>query len=198
MKSAVQVARISGAVILMGTVMSGFTEGAEKESKGKKHPIYSQKMDSLEGKKIDLAKYKGKPLLIVNTASRCGATPQYEPLQALHKKYGEKGLAILGFPCNQFGKQEPGNSKAIAEFCEQNYGVEFDMFAKIDVNGDEAPQIYDFLTSKDSGIDDTGPVKWNFEKFLISRDGKVLARFRTGVSPDSDEVIGAIEKALQK
>ncbi len=189
----------SGLVLTIGTM--SFADKDEKgkpESKGKQHPVFSQEMKSLKGKKVDLGKYKGKVLLIVNTASQCGATPQYEQLEALHEKYGEKGLKVLGFPCNQFGKQEPGTSEEIIEFCEENYGVKFDMFAKIDVNGKEAAPLYKFLTSDKTGLEDTGEVKWNFEKFLIDRQGNVVARFRTKVKPDEPEVIEAIEVELAK
>lgn len=161
------------------------------------HPIYGQTMKSLDGKPVDLAKYRGKVLLIVNTASECGATPQYAPLQELHEKYAEQGLAVVGFPCNQFGAQEPGSSQDIAQFCQSNYGVSFDMFEKIDVNGSDAAPVYAWLTSEKTGLDDTGKIRWNFEKFLVSKDGRVLKRFRTGVQPDSPEVIAAIEAALK-
>ncbi|MBI1312248.1 redoxin domain-containing protein [bacterium] len=161
-----------------------------------KHPIYSQTMKSLTGKKVALSEYKGKVLLIVNTASECGATPQYEPLEAMYEKLKDKGLVVAGFPCNQFAKQEPGTDEEIADFCKKNYGVSFDMYSKIDVNGDKAAPLYKFLTSGKTGLKDTGPVKWNFEKFLIGRDGKVIARFRTGTQPDSPEVLDAIDKAL--
>ena len=161
------------------------------------HPIYGKTMSSLSGMPIDLSKYKGKALLIVNTASQCGATPQYEALQDLHEKYAEKGLAVLGFPCNQFGAQEPGTAKEISQFCTANYGVTFDMFTKIAVNGDDAAPLYAYLTSDAAGLEDSGKVRWNFEKFLVSREGKVLARFRTSVEPNSPKVVGAIETALK-
>ena len=162
------------------------------------HPIYGETMKSLTGKDTKLAKYRGKVLLIVNTASECGATPQYEPLQGLHKKYAEQGLAVVGFPCNQFGSQEPGSDKEIAQFCQKNYGVDFDMFSKVDVNGEKAAPKDAYLTSEKSGLDKTGPIRWNFEKVLISRKGKPIARFATGVQPDSEEVIKAIEAELAK
>lgn len=173
---------------------------AKKPAAGKKgkHPIYSATMKSLTGKETPLAKYRGKVLLIVNTASECGATPQYSPLQELHRKYADKGLAVVGFPCNQFGSQEPGSEKEIAQFCQKNYGVEFDMFGKIDVNGEKAAPLYAYLTSEKSGLEKTGPIRWNFEKILISRRGKPVARFATGVEPDSDVVLKAIEAELAK
>ncbi|NBC11113.1 MAG: redoxin domain-containing protein [Planctomycetes bacterium] len=140
-------------------------------------------MKSLDGRDVDLARYHGRAVLMVNVASKCGYTKQYKDLQALHEKYAERGLAILGFPCNQFGKQEPGSAEEIAAFCEKNYGVAFDLF-------------YQYLTGDDTGLEDTGPVKWNFEKFLIDRDGKVIARYRSKVNPRDDKVIDAIEAAL--
>ena len=181
-------------LLAVTTASSLLAEEGEKD----KHPIYSQTMKSLTGKKVDLSKYKGKVLLIVNTASACGATPQYEPLEAMYEKLKDKGLVVAGFPCNQFGKQEPGSDEEIAGFCKKNYGVSFDMFSKIDVNGDEAAPLFKYLTSEKSGLKgkDLGPVGWNFEKFLVGRDGNVIARFRTGTQPDSQEVLDAIDKAL--
>jgi glutathione peroxidase len=174
--------------------MTTMTAAADKSAD---HPIYDQTMTSLDGKPVELEKYRGKVLLIVNTASECGATPQYEPLQGLHEKYADKGLAVLGFPCNQFGTQEPGTSQEITQFCQENYGVKFDMFEKIDVNGKQAAPLYAYLTSEQTGLDDTGEVRWNFEKFLVDKDGRVIKRFRTRVEPDSPEVIAAIEAALK-
>jgi glutathione peroxidase len=157
------------------------------------------KMKTLDGKEVNLAKkYKGKVVLLVNVASECGLTPQYEQLQELHGKYGDEGLAIVGVPCNQFGEQEPGSAKEIAEFCTANYGVEFDMLAKVDVNGEKAVPLYKYLTSKDKNPKMAGPIKWNFEKFLFNRDGQVVARFEPKVKPDAPEVLKAIEAELAK
>jgi len=181
--------RIFLSALITGALMTATTNAAD-------HPIYGQTMKSLAGGDVDLSKYEGQVLLIVNTASKCGATPQYGPLQALHAKYKDQGLAVVGFPCNQFGKQEPGTASDISTFCTENYGVEFDMFAKIDVNGDKAASLYEYLTSDATGLDDTGKIKWNFEKFLVSKDGKVLARFRTRTGPETEEVVNAIETAL--
>lgn len=161
-------------------------------------PVLKHKMKSLDGKDVDLSKYQNKVLLIVNTASKCGATPQYKDLQALHEKYKDQGLVILGFPCNQFGAQEPGTALQISEFCTQNYGVTFDMFSKVDVNGAEASDLFKYLTSPKSNPKTAGPVKWNFEKFLINRDGEIAARFRTRVNPQSPEVTKAVETELNK
>lgn len=155
-------------------------------------------MKSLDGKDVELAKYQGQVLLVVNVASKCGLTPQYKQLQALHDKYGSEGLAVLGFPCNQFGKQEPGSADEIQQFCSKNYGVKFDMFAKIDVNGDEAAPLYKYLTGLDLQPEGKGDIGWNFEKFLISREGKVVARFSPRTKPDDPEVIKAIEAEIAK
>lgn len=163
-----------------------------------KHPIFGQKMKSLTGKTLDLKEFEGKVLLIVNTASECGATPQYETLQVLHEALKDKGLAVMGFPCNQFGSQEPGSDKEIATFCKRNYGVEFTMFRKVEVNGEKAAPLFKFLTSEKSGLKKTGPIRWNFEKFVVSREGKVVARFGTSVEPDSDEIVDAIAAELKK
>lgn len=161
-----------------------------------KAPALEFKMDSLEGKPVELKKYAGKVALVVNVASKCGLTGQYKDLQAVYDKYKDKGLVVLGFPCNQFGTQEPGSSKEISEFCTKNYGVSFDMFSKIEVNGDKACDLYKYLTSQETKPKGAGKVTWNFEKFLIGRDGKVLARFEPRTEPDAPEIIEAIEKAL--
>lgn len=156
------------------------------------------KMKSLTGKEVDLAQYKGKVVLIVNTASECGLTPQYTQLQMLHDKYSKEGLAVLGFPCNQFGKQEPGTATEIQEFCTANYGVKFDMFAKVDVNGEEACPLYKHLTGLDAKPKGAGKVSWNFEKFLLDRQGNVIARYQPQTSPDAPEVVQAIQTELAK
>jgi glutathione peroxidase len=155
-------------------------------------------MKSLSGQPVDLSKYKGKVVVMVNTASKCGFTPQYAPLEAVYQKYADRGLVILGFPSNDFGHQEPGTDEEISTFCTKNYGVTFDMFSKVDVKGDDICPLYQFLTSEDTDKDYAGEVKWNFEKFLISRDGKVVARFRSKTRPDSAEFIAAVEAELAK
>lgn len=153
-------------------------------------------MTDIDGKEVPLSRYRGKVLLVVNVASKCGMTPQYEPLEALNKKYGEKGLAVLGFPANDFGKQEPGTNEEIKTFCKSKYGVGFDMFAKICVKGEQCHEMYKFLTSKDKQGELGGEIQWNFTKFLVDRRGKVIQRFGPRVSPDADEVTRAIEAAL--
>ena len=155
------------------------------------------KMKSITGQEVDLSQYKGKVLLIVNTASRCGFTRQYTDLEKLHEKYAKEGLAVLGFPCNQFGRQEPGSPQQIRDFCTSKYKVSFDLFEKIDVNGKHRAPIYKWLTSPEATPADPGPVGWNFEKFLIGRDGQVIARFRSVVSPSDPKVAAAIETALK-
>jgi glutathione peroxidase len=183
--------------LVTAAVFAAPLAAAEKAAKDDS-PVTDQKMKSLAGKDVDFSQYDGKVLLIVNVASECGATPQYEPLQGLYEKYKDQGLVVLGFPCNQFGAQEPGTALEIQEFCESNYNVTFPMFAKIDVNGEKAAPLYKHLTSREASAQDPGPVKWNFEKFLVGRDGKVIARYRTPVQPDSPKVVEAIEKELAK
>ena len=154
------------------------------------------KVKSIDGQEVDLAKYRGKVVLIVNVASECGYTPQYKGLQALHAKYAKSGLAILGFPSNDFGGQEPGTDKEIRAFCDKNYGVKFDMFSKVSITGKNPHPLYKFLTSKEANPDHAGPVRWNFEKFLIGRDGRVIARFASDVEPESEDFEKALRRAL--
>lgn len=148
----------------------------------------------IAGKPRKLADYRGKVLLVVNTASQCGLTPHYKGLQELHEKHHDRGLVILGFPCNQFGAQEPGDESAISEFCEVNYGVTFPMFAKIDVNGPNTHPLFGWLKNEAPGLLGTRDIKWNFTKFLIGRDGKVIERFAPTTVPADIEP--AIQKAL--
>jgi len=157
--------------------------------------VYAFSAKSLDGKDVSLAEYRGKVLLIVNTASQCGFTPQYAGLQELYNKYQKQGLVVLGFPCNQFGGQEPGSEAEIGKFCATNFGVTFPLFAKIDVNGDLAHPLYDCLKSSAPGILGSEAIKWNFTKFLIGRDGKVLNRFGSATKPE--EIQGDLEKALK-
>ena len=150
---------------------------------------------SLAGKPVALRDYQGKVVLVVNTASKCGFTPQYKGLEALYRKYKDQGLEVLGFPCNQFGAQEPGNEQEIATFCETNYDVTFPMFSKVDVNGEGTSPVYRYLKSAKPGLLGTEAIKWNFTKFLIDRDGNVVARFAPNDTPESIE--RDIAKALQ-
>jgi glutathione peroxidase len=152
-------------------------------------------MKSIDGTDVDLGSYQGKVVLVVNVASRCGATPQYEGLQALYEKYKDKGFVVLGFPANDFGAQEPGSDDQIKEFCTSKYDVTFPMFSKITVKGADKPKLYQVLTET---ADPAGDIGWNFEKFLIGKDGKVAGRFKTRVSPDDAALVAAIEAALAK
>ena len=157
-----------------------------------KKQFYQFSANSLQGKEINMESYKGKTVLVVNTASKCGLTPQFEGLENLHQKYKEKGLVILGFPCNQFGNQEPGDEKSISEGCMINYGVSFPMFSKIEVNGENAHPIYKFLKKELSGWFG-GKIKWNFTKFLIDADGNPIKRFAPVTKPEKiDEFLTTI------
>jgi glutathione peroxidase len=153
-------------------------------------------MDDIQGNPASLYQYQGKVVLMINVASKCGHTKQYAGLEALYKKYKDQGLVILGFPANNFGNQEPGSNEEIATFCKKNYGVTFPLFSKISVKGEDKAPLYKFLTEEATNPGFAGEVKWNFEKFLIGRDGKVIGRFVSKVQPDSEELVGAIEKAL--
>jgi glutathione peroxidase len=151
---------------------------------------------TIDGKDRSLGDYKGRVALVVNVASQCGLTPQYTGLEKLHETYGPKGLAVLGFPANEFGAQEPGTDGEIKTFCETSYGVKFDMFSKVKVKGEGIHPLFAFLTSPETDPGFAGAIKWNFNKFLVGKDGQVLARFEPQVDPTSEEVTSAIEKAL--
>jgi glutathione peroxidase len=156
--------------------------------------VYDFRANTLQGTEISLSDFKGRVMLVVNTASKCGFTPQYKGLESLHEKHGAEGLSVLGFPCNQFGQQEPGGAQEIGQFCLSNYGVTFAMFAKIDVNGANAHPLYKFLVREKRGLLGTTNIKWNFTKFLIGRDGKVVARYSPLRKPGALE--GAIKSLL--
>ena len=149
-------------------------------------------------KDVDLSKYQGKVVLVVNVASKCGLTPQYEKLQELHERHSEEGLAVLGFPCNQFLSQEPGTAEQIEEFYRANYGVSFDMFAKVNVKGQAACDLYKVLTALDTRPVKAGKITWNFEKFVISRSGDVVARFSPRKKPDDPAILKVIQAELAK
>ena len=157
---------------------------------------YATPVETLAGQSTTLAPHAGKVLLIVNTASKCGFTPQYAGLEALYRQFKERGLVVLGFPCDQFGHQEPGTEDEIASFCQANFGVTFPMHAKIEVNGDNRHALYQQLTTVADAEGHSGDIRWNFEKFLVGRDGEVIERFSPMVEPEKDEIVGAIEKAL--
>ena len=157
--------------------------------------VHEFKVKDIEGKDVNLADYKGKPLLIVNVASKCGATPQYENLQAVYEQFKDKGLVILGFPANNYGGQEPGTDEEIKTFCTSTYDVSFPMFSKVSVKGDDQAPLFKYLTAAENP-DKQGDIGWNFEKFLVNKDGKLIRRFATGTKPDAPEVTEAITKAL--
>lgn len=161
-------------------------------------PVLSFNVKDIDGKQVDLSRYQGKVLLIVNVASECGYTSQYKQLQALHEKYADKGLAVLGFPSNDFGGQEPGTEKEIKTFCSKNYGVTFDLFSKVPITGKSPAPLYQFLTSKVTNPEHGGPVRWNFEKFLVGRNGAIAARFPSDGDLESPEFIKNLEKELAK
>jgi glutathione peroxidase len=156
--------------------------------------LYDIPVKDIDGKDTTLASYKGDVMLIVNVASKCGNTPQYAALEDLYTKHKGEGFVVLGFPCNQFGSQEPGTNAQIKEFCTSTYAVDFPMFDKIDVNGEHRHPLYTALAGKDSPF--PGDIGWNFAKFLISRDGKIIKRFAPGLKPDTAEVTSAIESAI--
>jgi glutathione peroxidase len=156
--------------------------------------ILNVPLKDIDGRSTTLQAYQGKVLLVVNVASKCGMTPQYAGLEALYAKYKEQGLVVLGFPCNQFGGQEPGTNEEIKQFCTANYGVTFPLFDKLDVNGPNRAPLYTLLAGKDSPV--AGDIRWNFTKFLVGRDGKILKRFESRTKPDAPEVVGALTAAL--
>jgi len=158
--------------------------------------LYDFKVKTIEGAEQSLSTYAGKVALVVNVASQCGLTPHYAGLQELYESFEDRGLVVLGFPCNQFGNQEPGTEGEIKKFCETKFGVRFPMFAKIDVNGASRDPLYAFLTSQETAPDGAGDIQWNFAKFLVDRRGQVVARFAPPTKPVSEEIVAAIEQAL--
>jgi glutathione peroxidase len=151
---------------------------------------------TIDGNEQSLRDYAGKVALVVNVASQCGLTPQYGGLEELYTNFKDKGFVVLGFPCNQFGGQEPGTESEIKTFCETKFGVHFPMFSKVDVNGPGRDPLYAFLTAENTAPDGPGDIRWNFAKFLVDRQGKVIARFAPTTAPVSEEIVGAVEKAL--
>jgi glutathione peroxidase len=158
--------------------------------------LYDMPISTLDGSPSSLADYRGKTLLVVNVASKCGLTPQYEGLERLQETYGEQGFTVLGFPCNQFAGQEPGTPEEIKEFCSTTYGVTFPIFEKVDVNGAQRHPIYEELTQTADDEGNAGDIQWNFEKFLVSPDGEIVGRFRPRVTPEDPKIVDAIAKNL--
>jgi glutathione peroxidase len=177
--------KIIGAICLMSAGLFGASS------------VYEFTMNSIDGQPLPLSTFKGKVLLIVNVASFCGFTPQYEQLEAVYEKYKDQGFVIAGFPANNFGAQEPGTNEEIKTFCSRKYNVKFPIYSKISVKGEDKAPLYQFLTDSAANPKTGGEIKWNFTKFLVDRNGKIIARFESPVKPDSLEVIAAIEKALK-
>jgi glutathione peroxidase len=159
-------------------------------------PLLDVPVTTLDGRETTLAEHAGETLLVVNVASKCGFTKQYAGLEALHERYADRGFAVLGFPCNQFGGQEPGTAEEIQEFCSTTFGVTFPLYAKVEVNGPDRHPLYAELTQTADADGTAGDVQWNFEKFLVSRDGSTVTRFRTRVTPEDAELVEAVEKDL--
>ncbi|HEV3166437.1 MAG TPA: glutathione peroxidase [Isosphaeraceae bacterium] len=170
--------------------------GVAQDSSKKPASVLDFKVKDIDGKEVNLSQYKGDVLLVVNTASRCGFTPQYEGLEAIYEKYKDKGFKVLAFPANEFGKQEPGTDEEIKTFCQTKYNVSFPVFSKIVVKGEGIHPLYQFLTSKDTNPKYAGAITWNFSKFLVNRKGEVIARLEPKVKPESPEATKAIEDAL--
>lgn len=171
-------------------------EAAPRDGSQKPGSVLGFTVKDIDGKEVPLSKFEGKVLLIVNTASQCGYTPQYKGLQEIYQKYKDQGLEILAFPANEFGAQEPGTDNQIKEFCSTRYKVSFPLFSKIVVKGKGIHPLYDYLTGEATNPKFAGPIPWNFSKFLVSRKGEVIGRFQPGVKPESAELTAAIEKAL--
>ena len=187
--------RFGSLMLALAFVVPAFS--AEKGDKKVTGPL-EFKMKGIDGKEVDLSQYKGKVVLFVNVASKCGYTPQYEGLQALSEKYSKAGLVVIGVPANEFGKQEPGTDEEIAKFCSSKYNVTFPMLSKVVVKGEGISPLYNFLTSKETNPKFAGPIGWNFEKFLVGKDGEVVGRFNSKVTPNSDELTKAIKTELEK
>ena len=192
---------VLAAVLLLGAsiyVALNSTQAKDDSKNGEKmNSVHDFTLKDIDGKDTSLSKYRGKVVLLVNVASKCGLTPQYEGLQALYTKYKDRGFEILGFPANNFMGQEPGTNEEIKSFCTLKYNVTFPMFAKISVKGADIHPLYKYLTEKETNPEFGGEIKWNFNKFLVDKNGKVIARFEPKVTPENEEVTKAIEKALQ-
>lgn len=187
-----------GVLLMLSTLLNLIGCAPRPEGVAQSETVLNHTVRDISGNEVDLQKYKGQVLLIVNVASRCGYTPQYDGLQALHEQYADQGLAILGFPCNQFLGQEPGSGADIQEFCRVNYGVTFDLFEKIEVNGDNASPLYQQLKSIKTEPITAGDIYWNFEKFLVDRNGLVVGRYGSGTTPDDLALVAAIKRELKQ
>jgi glutathione peroxidase len=190
------ISRCSLSLVAVLLAMASFTMVAAQADSKKPSSVLGFTVKDIDGKDVPLSKYQGKVLLIVNTASQCGFTPQYKGLQEIYQKYRDEGFEVLAFPANEFGKQEPGRDEQIKEFCTSNYKVSFPLFSKIVVKGKGIHPLYEFLTSEPTNPKFAGPISWNFAKFLVNRKGEVIARFEPSARPESAEVTSLIEKAL--
>jgi glutathione peroxidase len=194
--------KFAGSIAIAGLFVISQAASAEDQAGDKpaaKTPAaLNFKVQSLDGKEVDLGQYQGKVVLIVNVASRCGLTPQYKALEALYQKYNGQGFVVLGFPCNQFNGQEPGTAAEIRQFCTAKYNVTFPLMAKVKVNGEGECDLYKHLKALDAKPKGPGDITWNFEKFIIGRNGEVVARFAPRTTPDAPEVVSAVEKELAK
>jgi len=188
---------LTAAAISVAVVAISVTKNVTADSgSAKMTSIYDFTLKDIDHKEVNLGQYRGKVVLLVNVASRCGFTPQYEGLQKVYLKYKDRGFVILGFPANNFMSQEPGTDEEIKTFCSTKYSVTFPIFSKISVKGDDIHPLYKFLTNKETNPEFGGDIKWNFSKFLLDKNGKVIARFEPAVKPESDTVTQAIEKVL--
>jgi glutathione peroxidase len=187
-----------GLIVMAMTILTVCARQTLSEAKSlTEKSIYDFVLKDIDGNDIKMGQYRGKVLMVVNTASQCGYTPQYEGLQKIYSKYKDEGFFVLGFPANNFGAQEPGSDEEIKNFCNTRFKVTFQMVSKISVQGSDKHPVYKFLTEKETNPDYSGEIKWNFNKFLIDKTGKVVARFDSGVAPEDSNVIESIEKALK-
>lgn len=188
-----------GVVLVCFVILSqGASRADDKGATKVVPPVLNFTMKDIAGKEVELSKYRGKVVMFVNVASECGYTPQYAGLQKLHAKYEKQGLVVIGVPANEFGGQEPGSNEAIQKFCKDRFGVTFPMMAKVVVKGNGIAPLYDFLTAAKTNPKFAGPVKWNFEKFLVGKSGDVIGRFGSDVEPDSAELVKAVEAELKR
>jgi len=190
--------RVILSILAVMIFIFGNTQFLNAADLGKKKSVYDFTVKDIGGNDVSLGKYEGKVMMIVNVASKCGFTPQYEGLQNIYEKYNDKGFVILGFPANNFGHQEPGTNAEIKQFCTTKFDVSFPMFSKISVKGDDQAPLYQYLTSENTNPKFSGDITWNFNKFLIGKDGKILNRFASADEPESEKVVQAIEKAISQ
>ncbi|HYO99539.1 MAG TPA: glutathione peroxidase [Pyrinomonadaceae bacterium] len=191
---------IGAALVLAVSTLALFfakAKDSKTDGKGTAKSVYDFTLKNSKGQDVKLSDYRGKVVMLVNVASKCGYTPQYEGLQKIYERYKDQGFTILGFPANNFGAQEPGTDEEIQQFCRINYGVTFPVFSKISVKGDDKHPLYKYLTEKETNPEFAGEIKWNFNKFLVSKDGRIIARFESADKPEDAKVTGAIESALK-